>query len=205
MNHLRRFTHRNGLRACTLALTVAWVVVGCGESTGGTATAAAPSTKPAAAKTAALPLPRACTLISEVEAKTLLGQEVSRMDDSAENCMWASAGSPGRFTMLMVQPMQADSVADAQTQFEVLVDGLDALNKTINDSTRQRTRKSGVNIDGLGDQAWRTASNVDVVSTQRLIARKGTRLLVVNITGMARAEGVGERLESFTKTAIAKL
>jgi hypothetical protein len=197
-----------------LAAGVALALAACGDApsagvstaTAATQTAAATPAKAAPAPTSRKsPMPRACTLVSDAEAAALLAQEVGKMDDSPENCMWASAGSPGRITMLLVQPMQLDSAAEAESMFETLVEGLDVLNKTVNDAAKQRTRKSGVTLDGIGDAAWRSSGNVDLVGTQRLIARKGTRILVINITGSVKGTGMGERLDSLAKTAVAKM
>jgi hypothetical protein len=212
MNDLNALQWQTGKRCLSAALicALAFGLNACGEAKlGGTSAAvsanASVKAPTATAAAAPLPLPRACTLISDAEAATLLAQATSRADDSPENCLYMSAGSPGKITMLMVQPMQLSSIAEAESTFDALVNGLDGLNKVINDAAKERTKKSGVTIDGLGDAAWRSASNVALVGTQRLIARKGARILVVNITGMGKTDGLGERMEAFAKVAVAKL
>jgi hypothetical protein len=212
MNTLGLKPLRIGMR-CLLALSVGALVfslAACGETKpdgASTAVNAGTNAPASAAKTvtAPLPLPRACTLISDVEATTLLAQETGRMDDSPENCLFASSGNPGKITMLMVQPMQLSSAAEAESMFDTLVNGLDGLNKLVNDATKERTKKSGVTIDGVGDAAWRNGSNVGLVATQRLVVRKGARILVVNITGMGKTDGIGERMEAYAKVAVTKL
>jgi glucose/arabinose dehydrogenase len=197
---------RNTL-STSIASALALVLAACSDATSSAAAAASATAKATNTKMVAapIPMPPACSLISEIEATTLLAQEANRMEDSPENCLFVSAGSPGKITMLMVQPMQLGSVAEAESMFDTLVNGLDGLNKMINDVTKERTKKSGVVIDGLGDAGWRSDSNVGLVTTQRLVARKGTRILVVNITGMAKANGLGERMEAYAKIAVAKL
>jgi hypothetical protein len=194
--------------SAAFSLALGLTLAACGEaiSTTGASPAAAPKTVAAKASTKSAPLPRACGLVSDAEAQTLLGLQVAKMDDSPENCLWSAASNvPGRFTMLMVQPMQMESVSEAESTFEVLVEGLDALNKSLNDATKRRTRKQGVTIEGVGDSAWRSGGNVDLIGTNRLVARKGARILVINITGGVKPDGLGERMEALAKTAIVKL
>ena len=164
--------------------------------------------QPAAAKASIAPLPRACALLTSDEAAVVLGQAVGQMADEPENCLWASSEHPARITMLMVQLVPSDDEAQAETMFGAMTGMSAQLNAGINEQMGERTRKSGQEIEGLGDAAWRSTSNADLIATEQLVIRKGTVLLQFNITGMTRdgkVKAVGERLEKAARVALERM
>lgn len=154
------------------------------------------------------PLPRACQLVTEKEAVAVLDQPVGLMGDEVENCMWASAGNPGHITMLMVQISREDSVESADTVFGAMTSMPGDLNALINGQMGERTLKSGQEIDDLGDAAWRSASNADLIGTEQLVVRSGTVVIQFNITGMTKTgklEGLSQRLEVAARRALERI
>jgi hypothetical protein len=172
-----------------------------------------PSVEAAAASTAskdapAGPLPRACTLLTMEEAQTVIGQSAGQMADDPENCMWASSEHPGRMTMLMVQVIRGGTPAETGTLYENLTGLSGNLNMAVNDELGKKTSKFGQEIEDLGDAAWCSASNADLIGAQQLVVRNGTIILSLNITGMTMGErqaSLCPRLEAAGRTALGRL
>ncbi|MDO9452800.1 MAG: hypothetical protein Q7J29_08055 [Stagnimonas sp.] len=162
-----------------------------------------------ATKTASTPLPKACALVPAEQAQVVLAQPVSLMSDEPENCIWASAGNPGQITMLMVNVSDNDDVAMAQTVFNALTGLQGNLSGTVNAQLGEKTKKSGQELEDLGDEAWVSGSNMDLIGTQQLVVRKGARILTLNITGMTKGKGMSEglapRLQALARSAARQL
>lgn len=155
--------------------------------------------------TNAKPLPRACALVSAEQAEAVLQQRVSTMNDDPESCIWASADSPGSITMLMVQVSDNEDEDMAQQVFNSITGLHGNLNELVNRNVDAKTKKSGQELDGLGDEAWWSASNADLIGAQQLVVRKGTRLLTLNVTGMGKTDGLAQRMEALARSAEPKL
>lgn len=192
-----------------LAIALALLLAGCGKSAETAAETQWPS--PAAeTATAALPetLPMPCTLVTADDAKAVIGTEVGEMANEQDACLWAGGDNPGAITMLMVQLIRADSAEESATLFDSLTGLSGNLAMAVNDAAGTPTRKSGQDIEGLGDAAWCSASNADLVGTQQVIVRSGTVLLTLNVTGMTKGErqaSLCPKLEAAARQAFARL
>ena len=154
------------------------------------------------------PLPRACTLLTAEEAQTAIGQSAGQMADDPENCMWASSEHPGRMTMLMVQVIRGGTPAETDALYQNLTGLSGHLNMAVNEPLGKKTSTSGQDIGGLGDAAWCSASNADLVGAQQLVVRSGTLVLSLNITGMTKGEpqaSLCPRLEIAGRAALGRL
>lgn len=160
---------------------------------------------------AANPLPKACELVNAEQASTLLAVEAGLMADDPENCMWSGSSGAGILTMLMVQLTDNDDVAMAQTVFNSLAGMQGNLSGMVNSQTGDKTRKSGREIEGLGDEAWLSSASYGEsfgkhgVGGQMLTVRKGSRLLTLNVTGTSKVEGLGARMESLARRVVDRL
>lgn len=154
-------------------------------------------------------LPQACALVSAEQAQALLQQPVSLMSEDPENCLYASAGNPGQITMLMVALVQNDDVAMAQTVFNALTGLQGKLSSTVNAQLGEKTKKSGQELEDLGDEAWLSASNMDLIGSKQLVARQGAVIFHLNITGMTKGQGLDQgldaRLTALARTAVPQL
>lgn len=153
-------------------------------------------------------LPRACTLLTEEEARTVIGQSAGQMADDPENCMWASSEHPGRITMLMVQIISGGTAAETDALYENLTGLSGNLNMAINNRLGEETRESGQDIEGLGEAAWCSSSNADLIGAQQLVVRSGTLVLSLNITGMTKGDpqaSLCPRLETAGRAALGRL
>lgn len=184
-------------------------VAGCdrasdAESAAGTVSEEAPASESGTP----IALPRACALVTGAEAQAVIAQPVASMADDPENCIWASAGHPGQFTLFMVQIVRGENAAETRTLFESLSGATSNLNAMVNDRIGAQTRASGEAIADFGDAAWRTSSNADMVGARQLIVRKGLTILVLNVTGM-RKDGTGPdfdaRMEIAGRAALARM
>lgn len=191
------------------SFAAALLLVGCGKSDEAAASGSWPQFDQAAATPAPkAALPTACALVSAVQAEALLQQPVSPMGDEPENCIWASAGHPGQMTMLMVNLVQNEDLAMAQTVFQSLTGLQGDLSGMVNAQLAEKTRKSGQELDDLGDEAWLSGSQMDLIATRQIVARKGTVIFNLNITGMsktAKLEGFDARLVALARTAVPQL
>ncbi len=162
-------------------------------------------TRPDTESKSATPLPRACDLVSAEQARTTLNQSANLMSDDAEACVFASADHPGSITMLMVLVSESDDIAMAQQVFNSVTGMPGNLNELVNRQVDAKTRKSGGEIDDLGDEAWWSSSNADLIGAQQLVVRKGRRMLTLNITGMGDSDGLAQRMEALARRAVPKL
>lgn len=151
------------------------------------------------------PLPRACDLSTLEQAQSVLQQSATQMSDDPDACVWASADSPGTITMFMVLLSELDDIATAQEVFNNVTGLQGNLSVMVNKQIDAKTRKSGQEIDDLGDEAWMSASNTDLVGGQQLVVRKGRRVLTLNVTGMGKTDGLAERMGMLARTAVPKL
>ncbi len=208
------------MRIAALAGCLFFGLVACGSSDsapGRTDTAAAtewpafeqaPQAPPTKFTT---PLPRACELASAPEAEAVLAQVVTLMSDDPESCMWSSSAGVGRITMLLVQPSEQEDVAMAQSVFNAITGLTGNLATTVNKQIGEVTRKSGQELEDLGDEAWLSSASIGAgfgphqLGTQQLVVRKGKRLLTLNVTGSSKTEGLATRLETLARTATPKL
>ena len=169
----------------------------------------APAAPQPDAVAAPVALPRACALVEAAEAEAVLKQPVAPMSDEPENCVWASQGSPGRIAMFMVNLVGNESTAQAQTMFDAMTGMSGGLNALINEQAGKRvpTRKSGQELDGLGDAAWWSGGNADLISQEQLVVLRGTTLLQLSVTGMTKGEGTDHRapLQAAARTALARM
>jgi hypothetical protein len=198
--------------AIAVITTLSALMSGCGKKADAESAewpAVEASTSSAASdETTAGPLPHACTLLTTEEAQTVIGRSAGQMADDPENCMWASSEHPGRMTMLMVQVIRGGTAAETDTLYENLTGLSGNLNMAVNDQLGKKTSKSGQDIEGLGDAAWCSASNADLIGAQQLVVRKGTIILSLNITGMTKGEpqaSLCPRLETAGRTALGRL
>ncbi len=212
MNTILSANQHLPILAIALITTLAALISGCGKKTDAES-AEWPAVEAATASTASEdapvgPLPRACTLLTMEEAQTVIGQSAGQMADDPENCMWASSEHPGRMTMLMVQVIRGGTPAEADTLYENLTGLSGHLNMAVNDQLGKKIGKSGQEIEGLGDAAWCSASNADLIGAQQLVVRNGTIILSLNITGMTKGEqqaSLCPRLEAAGRTALGRL
>ncbi len=195
-----------------LAIVAVPFVSGCDKKNDGSAAewpAIEASTASIATQDApAGPLPRACTLLTVEEAQAAIGQSAGPMADDPENCMWASSEHPGRMTMLMVQVIRGGTAAETGTLYENLTGLSGNLNMAVNDQLGKKTSAAGQDIEGLGDAAWCSASNADLIGAQQLVVRNGTIILSLNITGMTKGErqaSLCPRLEAAGRIALGRL
>ncbi|MFY2764654.1 hypothetical protein [Arenimonas sp. MALMAid1274] len=145
---------------------------------------------PVAASADKLPaeLPRPCLLVTAEDAQAVIGAEVGQMADDQDVCMWAGGENPGAITMLMVQVFRTDTPEETASLFDNLSGLSGNLGMMVNEAIDKPTRKSGQDIEDLGDAAWCSASNADLIGTQQMIVRTGTVLLSLNVTGMTKGE-----------------
>ena len=111
-------------------------------------------------------------------------------------------------TMLMVNLVQNEDLAMAQTVFQSLTGLQGDLSGMVNAQLAEKTRKSGQELDDLGDEAWLSGSQMDLIATRQIVARKGTVIFNLNITGMsktAKLEGFDARLVALARTAVPQL
>jgi hypothetical protein len=167
----------------------------------------------AAAPAAAKPAPVACKLVTAEAAQKVLGQPVSLMVDDngrlGSVCTWVSSGAPGRIAMLTVNLFPNESADEAGELFASLSGLQSKLAKMVNDKAGVATKKSGQEIEGLGDEAWQSSDNLDLIGNTALVVRRGSFVLRLAVTGMTRGDGLGaglpERLKQATATAVGML
>lgn len=153
-------------------------------------------------------LPRACALVTAEQAEALLQQPVTLMSDEPENCIWTSSGHPTQITMLMVNLVQNEDEAMAQTVFNGLTGLQGNLSSMANAQLGQPNKKSGQELEDLGDEAWMSGSNMDLIATKQIVARKGAVIFNLNITGMSKSnklEGFDARLVALAQSAVPQL
>lgn len=183
----------------------------CGK--GGEAAPATASDWPAFDQASAKPvaknaLPKACALVTAEQAEALLQQPVALMSDEPENCIWTSSGHPTQITMLMVNLVQNEDEAMAQTVFNSLTGLQGNLSSTVNSQLGQPNKKSGQELEEIGDEAWMSGSNMDLIATKQIVARKGAVIFNLNITGMSKSnklEGFDARLVALAQSAVPQL
>jgi hypothetical protein len=208
LNQAFRHALRHALRIAAFAIP-ALFVAGCDRAHDATPAAGVASDDAStAASRTTIALPRACALVTDAEAQAVIGQAVAAMADEPENCMWASAGNPGQFTMFMVQIVQGQTPAETRTLFESLTGVTSDLNAMVNERIGAQTQASGESIANFGDAAWRSSSNADMVGARQLIVRKGLTILVLNVTGMRKdsaGSGFDARMEIAGRAALARM
>jgi len=116
--------------------------------------------------------------------------------------------SPGRITMLMLQVSDAGDQAQAQILFEAMI-GMAGSDSAVAAGAPEST-VSGQLLEGLGDAAWISAMQVELIGARQIHVRKGSRLLSLNVTGMASGDStartaLAERLQALAQSAVAKL
>lgn len=203
------------MRLAALMLVCLIALAGCNKASDAApaATEAWPSFEAAAKPRAAPanPLPKACELVTAEQASALLAMEAGLMADDPENCMWSGSSGVGSITMFMVQLSDNDDVEMAQTVFNGLTGMHGNLSGLVNSQTGDTSKKSGREIEDLGDEAWLSSASYGMgfgphqVAAQMLTVRKGARLLSFNVTGTTKAEGLGSRMEALARGVIGKL
>ena len=193
-----------------LAAAAAALIAGCSQASDTSDSTDWPEVEQASTTADEPPadLPRPCTLVTADEAQVVVGSEVGQMADDADVCMWAGGDHPTQITMLMVQLFRADTVDETATLFENLAGLSGNLGMMVNESLEKPTRKSGQDIEDLGDAAWCSASNADLIGTHQLIVRRGRVLLSLNITGLTKDGRQASRcpqLEAAGRQAFARL
>ncbi len=184
----------------------------CGKEQSTADSSTWPSFEPAQEKSmAANALPPACSLLSAEQASAVLGSEASLMTEEPEACMYGSSAGVGNITMLMLILSDSEDVATAQAVFNGIAGQPGNLAGTVNSQIGEKTRKSGQELDALGDEAWLSAASFGAsfgshqIGAQQLVLRKGTRVLTLNVTGTDKVQGLAQRLEALARSAAAQL
>lgn len=165
----------------------------------------------AAPESGSAPMPRACELVSAAQAQDVLGAEAGLMADDDEACLWAGAEGVGKMAMLTLTVIDGGSEAEAKTLFNSLAGLPSRLGSQVNEAIDEKTRKSGQELEGLGDEAAISGSSFGGgfgdhgVGAQMLVVRKGTRLVSINVTGTTRMDGLSQRMQALARDAVAKL
>ena len=162
----------------------------------------------AAAKDPPADLPRPCVLVTADDAQAVIGAEAGQMADDQDVCMWAGGDNPSALTMLMVQVFRADTAKEAAVLFDNLTGLSGNLGMMVNEAIDKPTRKSGQEIEDLGDAAWCSSSNADLIGTQQMIVRSGTVILSLNVTGLTKGErpkSLCPQLEAASRLAYGRL
>lgn len=204
------------MRLITLLALPLVALAACGKSDPTPSASDWPSFEKAAAPAAApkpsTPLPKACELVTAADAKTVLAEEVTLMSDDPENCIWVASGGVGSITMLLVQPSEQEDLEMAQAVFNAITGLTGNLASTVNQKIGEKTKKSGQELEDLGDEAWRSTASVGAdfgaglqVGTQQLVVRKGIRILNLNVTGSTKTDGLTQRLEALARSATPRL
>ncbi len=203
------------MRLATFTLCTLIALAGCNKASDAApaATEAWPSfDAPAAPKTVAgKPMPKACELVNAEQVSALLRLEAGLMADDPENCVWAGSSGVGNMTMFMVQISESEDLAMAQTVFNSLAEMQGKLSGLVNSQTGDQSKKSGREIEDLGDEAWLASASfgerfgAHQVAGQTLTVRKGTRLLSFNVTNTTQSDGLGKRLEALARGVIEQL
>lgn len=113
--------------------------------------------------------------------------------------------------MLTLIVGQGDDAAMTQQMFSGIVGANGNLLDSANGQIGETTRKSGQELDNLGDEAWLSSASVGGsfgphgVGSQQLVIRKGTRLLTLNVTGTSKLDGLGKRLETAARRIVDRL
>lgn len=204
-------------RPAVLRLLPALLLAACGNSGNSADTTASASGWPsfeapaAPAQAARAPLPRACELLSAEQASALLNAEAGLVSDDAEACLWSGSEGVGRMSLLSVMVGDNDDLAMAQQVFGGIVGLHGNVAGLVNEQVGEKTKKSGQEIDDLGDEAWLSGASIGEsfgphgVAAQQLVVRKGTRLLTLNVTGTSRIDGLGQRMEALARSAVPRL
>jgi hypothetical protein len=216
------------MRLAALTIVALFALGGCNQATDAPAAPAAPSEAwpafdaPEAAKapaTDAPPLPTACSLVTPEQAQALLQAEASLADDDPENCTYMAMPSVGVILMLLVQVQQADDLPQAQEAYRGIVAMMGNLPGLVNQAAGEKTRKSGQEIEDLGDEAWLSGASFGpsaeelagregverIVNNSVLTVRKGRRVLTLNVTGSVKAAGLGQRMVAAARGMVDKL
>lgn len=204
-------------RAAALRLFPVLLLAACGNGGSGADNAAGASGWPsfdapaASAQAERAALPRACELLSAEQASAVLNADAGLVSDDAEACLWSGSEGVGRMSMLSVMIGDNDDLAMAQQVFSGIVGLHGNAASLVNEQVGEKTRKSGQELDDLGDEAWLSGASIGGsfgphgVAAQQLVVRKGTRLLTLNVTGTSKSEGLGKRLETLARSIVVKL
>jgi hypothetical protein len=166
---------------------------------------------PAAVADSRSPLPRACALLGAEQAQAVLASEAGLMADEPESCIWTGSAGVGHMAMLNLTVLDNEDEAMAATLYNSLAGAQGNLAGLINQQVGEKTRKSGQDIDDLGDEAWLSAASFGEsfgrhgVGAQQLVVRKGRRLLHINVTGTSRMDGLAQRMEVLARAAVPQL
>nr|WP_315492013.1 hypothetical protein [uncultured Rhodoferax sp.] len=189
-----------------LSALVLMGATGCKDSpgvSGATPPPAQPALPSQPQKKANLPTP--CSLVSATDAKTVIAQTMTEMSNDDKLCMYASADQPGNFTSMLVNLSWADD-NDMASQIYRGIAGLPGkLNKMTNDQVGSKTKKSGRALDGVGDEAWLSSGNMDVMGSASVVVRKGLVVLNITVSGMGTDPAIAERLEALARKVVTQL
>jgi hypothetical protein len=159
----------------------------------------------AAAATQKKPLPQPCSLVSIADAQVVVAQPMAVMSSDEKLCAYQSAGQAGDFTSLMINLSDNEDEAMAIEIYRAISGQSGKLNKMVNDQMGEKTKKSGQSLDGLGDEAWLSTSNADLIGNTSLIVRKGTVVLNMSIIGMGSDPTAPARLEALARKIVVAL
>ncbi len=206
--------HMNSIAWC---LVTVFAFAGCSKADD----AAPPSSQSwpdfdAPAQTAtATPLPRPCSLLTAEQVREVLQFDAAQMGDDPEACIWWAMPGVGNVVMLTLQLQQASSEKEARELYSAIAGMQGNLAGMVNDQAGSSTRKSGQDVDDLGDEAWLSGATFGdpvggqddkhIINGSVLTVRQGKRILNLNITGSLVDKGLGKRMVALMRGIEAKL
>ena len=163
----------------------------------------------------ATPLPRPCSLLTAEQVREVLQFDAAQMEDDPEACIWWAMPGVGNVVMLTLQLQQAGSEKEARELYSAIAGMQGNLAGIVNAQADSSTRKSGQDVDDLGDEAWLSGATFGdpaggqndkrIINGSVLTVRQGKRILNLNITGSLVDKGLGKRMVALMRGIKAKL
>ncbi len=148
-----------------------------------------------------------CQLLTPADVQTTFGHAVEVMADEPETCVYNSKGNvtdSAPFTMLTLSLLPNANETEAKETLQLSLKMQDFMGGVINDAMKTPNQQSQQVLTGIGNEAYLTVGNLDLLSNTQLIFRKGRMVMTLGAVGLQGEPEVG-KLETLARLAADKL
>jgi hypothetical protein len=171
---------------------------GCGEKEGAATTDGSPS------QAKALP---PCQLVTAADVQAVFGNQVETMADEPETCTYNSKGAVtdvAPFTMLIITLTPNADEAEARDAMQMMLKMQGFIGDVVNDAMTAPNTHALQTLDGVGDEAYLSKGNLDLMSNTQLTLRKGRMVLNMGAIGL-KGDAEAGKLETLARQVAPRL
>lgn len=148
-----------------------------------------------------------CQVVTAADVQAVFGNVVETMADEPETCTYNSKGAVtdvAPFTMLIITLTPNTDEAEAKDALQMMLKMQGFIGDAVNDAMKAPNTHALQTLDGVGDEAYLSKGNLDLMSNTQLTLRKGRMVLNMGAIGL-KGDVEAEKLATLARQVAPRL